>query len=68
MHYQTPIAARSELANATKRNNAEQITEARRDLATANIAAAIEKNVAKAPPLSEAQKALLIRLMNGTAG
>lgn len=50
------LAARSLLGLASRRRDAEAITDARRDLAAAKIAAYIEKVVAEAPPLTDAQR------------
>lgn len=52
-----PVAsARSRLATAHLRNEPpEVITERRRDLAEANIAAAIDRALSTAPPLTDAQ-------------
>lgn len=52
----TPTAARSLLANAHRRHDPPQVIDQhRRDLAEANIAAAIDRALSTAPPLTDAQ-------------
>lgn len=52
----TTTQARSRLASATRyKAPPEVITERRRDLAEANIAAAIDRALSTAPPLTDAQ-------------
>lgn len=52
----TPTKARSRLARAHQDHLGEKvITERRRDLAEANIAAAIDRALSTAPPLTDSQ-------------
>lgn len=56
----TPTQARSRLANDTRRKAPpEVIADRRRDLAEANIAAAITRALSTAPPLTDEQCARL---------
>lgn len=61
--------ATARVASNTRIHGAEapQTLNARRDLATARIAVAIEKNVATAPPLTSEQRDRLHRLLDGGA-
>lgn len=62
----TPYQARSAYARAVARSAPpDELADTQRDLATANIAKAIETHVAKAPPLTNAQKAALSALLGG---
>lgn len=62
----TPTQARSRVANLTRSHaDPATIVEARRDLAEANIAAAVERALADAPPLTDEQAARLARLLLG---
>lgn len=63
----TITKSRSRLALATKHRDTAAATEARRDLAAAKIAQFIERTIAEAPPLSEAQRHALARLLQGGA-
>lgn len=48
-------SAATKVAQAYRTKNPERIAQARRDLASANIEAAIRKSLASSPPLSEEQ-------------
>lgn len=68
--YQLPghLAARSRLANlhrANPRATPEQLDSARAELAAANIAAAVQRNLATAPPLTAEQRAAIAALLAG---
>lgn len=58
-------AASARIARAVYRGNSEEEANARRDLASAKIRAAIEREVAKAPPLNAEQIKLLSGLLKG---
>lgn len=62
------LAARSLLGLASRRRDAEAITDARRDLAAAKIAAYVEKVVAEAPPLTDAQRDRLSAIIGAGRG
>lgn len=56
----SPNDAKRRIANAVRRGDPPQVIEdRRRDLAEANIAAAIERALSKAPPLTDEQCARL---------
>jgi len=55
------------VAQAYHSKNPERIAEARRALATANIEAAIQRNLKKSPPLTSAEVAHLSSLLRGGA-
>lgn len=57
----------SRLAVATRTRDPEQIAEARREHVAAQIEAYIERVVAEAPPLTDAQRSRLATLLNGGA-
>lgn len=59
--------ARSAVAVAARRKNPDQLADARRELACANITAAVEKHLAAAPPLSDDQRRRLAGLFTGGA-
>lgn len=61
-------SAATKVAQAYRTNNPERIVEARRELATANIEAAIQKNLEKAPPLTPAQITRLSGLLRTSSG
>ena len=63
----TITKSRSRLALATKHRDAEAATEARRDLAAAKVQQYIERTLAEAPPLTDAQRVTLARLLQGGA-
>lgn len=64
----SPALARSRLASTiARRSDAEAVAHARQTLATANIAAAIRRNVEAAPPLTDAQRSTLAALLDGGA-
>lgn len=65
----TPTRARSLLATSHRRNDPPAvIADRRRDLAAANIAAAIDRALSTAPPLSDEQaEALAARLRGATS-
>ncbi|GAT74850.1 putative phiRv1 phage protein [Microbacterium sp. HM58-2] len=54
-------SAATKVAQAYRTNNPERIAQARRELATANIEAAIQRNLEKAPPLTAEQ----VRTLSG---
>lgn len=58
---------RSRVAVATRLGTPEQQAVARRDHATATLAAHIEKIVAEAPPLTDDQRSRLAGLLRGGA-
>lgn len=62
------LAARSLLGLASRRRDVDAITDARRDLAAAKIAAYIEKVVAEAPPLSDEQRDRLSAIIGSGRG
>jgi len=64
----TPSAARSRIAVLSRRrpDDAPALAAARADLAAAKIAAAISDAVASAPPLNDAQRAMLHGLLDST--
>lgn len=57
--------ARVASLSAHEPNSHEKITDARRSLAEANLAAYIEKTLAAAPPLTDEQVARLAGLLGG---
>lgn len=57
------LRARGRLGVASRRGNRDEIAEAHRDLAAAKIAAYIDKVVAEAPPLTDAQRERLAALL-----
>lgn len=57
-------AARSRLGNAVRFGDKEAAREARRDLHAATLARAIDKALSAAPPLSDAQRAELARILS----
>lgn len=57
--------AAAKVARASQANDPVQLAEAKRELALANIEAAIERNLASAPPLTPAQIKLLSGLLKG---
>ncbi len=60
----TPHEARAVVAALGKHNaSPERIADAKRDLAAANLEAYIERIVAAAPPLTDAQRARLARIL-----
>lgn len=59
--------ARSRVGVSSRRKNPEELDCARRDLACANIAAAVEKHLAAAPPLTDDQRSRLAGLFAGGA-
>ena len=63
----TPRTARARLAGITsmRRDDRSAVSDARRDLAAANVAAAIQRNLQNAPPLSDAQVERLSDLLRG---
>ncbi len=64
------LSARNRLG-ATVRHHPDdhdRITDARRDLAAAKLAEFVKREVAKAPPLSEAQRSALAALLRPSAG
>ena len=65
----TPAQARSRLAStiAHRKGDPDAEAHARQTLATANIAAAIRRNVEAAPPLTDAQRSTLAALLDGGA-
>lgn len=58
----TVTRARSRLGNATK-YRPDEVDDARRDLAAANLAATIKRIVSKAPPLTDDQRSRLALLL-----
>ena len=63
----SPTQARSRLATDARRNAPpEVIAERRRQLAEANIAAAVERALLSAPPLTEEQCDRLAALLRGS--
>ncbi len=62
-------SARARVAINTRHHGAEapQTQNAQRDLAAARIVAAIQKNVAAAPPLTPEQRDRLHRMLNGVS-
>ena len=66
---ESPYTARARIAGLTLRGaSPERIDDARRGLAVANIAAAIEREAAKAPPLTAKDAAKLRALLPAPAG
>lgn len=66
--FPTPTKARSRLALASsprKKTPPEKLAELRQELAAANIAAAIDRALAAAPPLSDDQAERLAQLLRG---
>lgn len=63
----TPYSARARVAalHAKRPKDRAAISDARRDLAAANVAAAIERNLKAAPPLTEDQVERLSDLLRG---
>jgi len=62
----SPNAAKRLIANAVRRGDPPEVIEARRgDLAEANIAAAIDRALSKAPPLTDEQCARLAERLRG---
>lgn len=53
------------LARASKRDDASEINDRRRDLAAAKISQYVERELAKAPPLTDDQKVRLAALFGG---
>lgn len=64
----TPLQARNKLGAATRYGDADQIADARRDLAAAKLAAYVSKTVAEAPPLTPAQRDRIAALLRPTGG
>lgn len=59
--------ARSRLGVVARKGSQAEVDEARRDFATAKLAAVVEETVAKAPPLTADQVQRLTALLNGDA-
>lgn len=65
--FDTPSMARSRLALAARNGRPpEELAELKRDLAASNIAAAIKRALAVAPPLTEQQADNLAAILQGT--
>jgi len=64
----SPGAAATRVARAVRYNRPDaEVLDARRDLAVAGIAAAIEKHLSVAPPLNDDQVVELTRILRGGA-
>lgn len=59
--------AKSHLGVVSRRRDASAIAEARRDLAAAKVHQYIERTLEDAPPLTDAQRLTLARLLQGGA-
>lgn len=61
------IDARSELGVASKKADPDRVARARQNLAAANIAAAIDRALATAPPLTDEMAEALAARLRGSA-
>lgn len=59
------LAARAALGVASRRRDAEAVARARQELASAKVEAYVEKALAEAPPLTDAQKDRLVSILSG---
>lgn len=64
----TPLQARNKLGAATRYGDADQIEDARRDLAAAKLSTYVARVVAEAPPLTDAQRDLIAALLRPSGG
>lgn len=62
------LKARSDLGNAVRRRDPEQIAEARRTLAAAKLEAYVSRVLAEAPPLTPAQSSRIASMLRGSSG